>query len=174
MDSRLELHRTLGLAMGTLNTCLLMLIIVVVAQIRGELAGLFGGLSTLLGLALFALLWGTTSYCTYRGWVETAPSGNMGRIGSRYFGPSVVWGSISGVLFFGSLLVVYLVVSVSISLATGNPAAIPVIFIFGLFAMVFGCLVACVVGMTLGVAFATIDVLLAKLVLAMLRPAPAP
>jgi hypothetical protein len=124
-------------------------------------------------LALFALLWGTTSFCTRRGWAETAPEGNLERIGSRYFGASVVWGSISGVLFFGFLLAVYLFVSVSISIATGNPAAIPAIFIFGLFAMVFGCLIAAAVGMTLGVIFATIDVLLAKLVLAMLRPAPA-
>lgn len=170
-----SLHRTLGLAMGTLNTCLLMVVIVLSLHATDKLSSFLGSLHTVAGLVIFALLWTTTTYCTYRGWAETAPEGIDDRIGARFLEASARWGFASGFAFFLIALFLFLLASSLLALAGREESTVLLAtWIFGLLAGVFGTPVAGTVGVLFGMVFAAVDVLLAKLVLAILRPIPAP
>ncbi len=158
---RTTLHMPLGLAMGTLNTCLLMLLIVLSLHVSNELSDSLGSLSTALGLCIFVLLWSTTTYCTYRGWAETAPEGIDDRIGQRFLRASAYWGTMSGIAFFLIALMAFLAVASYLVLAGREEGSLIAIWVFGILAGAFGVLVSGTVGLILGIAFATFDVLLA-------------
>lgn len=164
-----DLHPSLGIAMGTLNTCLLMLAVVLSLHLTDELAGFLGGLDSAIGLGLFALLWSVTTYCTYRGWAETAPEGLDDRIGARFLEASARWGFMGGIAIFLTGLLAFVLVASFLVMTEAEEGSVLATWIFAVLAGFFGSAVAGAVGVVFGVVFATIDVLMAKLVLAMLR-----
>jgi hypothetical protein len=155
-----------GFAMGTLNTCVFMLVAVLLLHLGDGLRELLDGLSAVIGLAIFALLWVVTCYCTYRGWQEAPAESFTGT-----FSASVKWGAFNGVGFFGGLLSGVLAIAAVQALGEGDPDRIAGIIVFGLTAFGVGTILAGVVGLLFGMVFGLADLLLLKTVRMLTRVA---
>jgi hypothetical protein len=151
---RLEMHPTLGLAMGTLNTCVFVLLGLLLIYLSADLGDVLDGLSTGIGLAVFALLWSVTCFCTYRGFEEA------GAAGSRFFSASVKWGAFNGLIFYLALLGAVLAVTIAGALVEGNGDAAAGIIVFGVVAVGAGTILSSAIGLVFGIVFASLDMLL--------------
>ena len=145
---------TLGLAMGTLNTCAFMLALVLSLYLSTDLGEILDDLSPAIGLAVFGLLWAVTCFCTYRGWQEIDGGANS------YFGASAKWGAFNGLAFFLALLAVILIVTFVAAVAEGNGDAAGGVIAFGIIAGGIGTIVSAFVGLIFGIIFGAFDLLL--------------
>jgi len=148
---------TLGLAMGTLNTCLLMVALVLSLYLNTDLGEILDDLPPAIGLAVFGLLWAVTCFCTYRGWQEVDGGTNS------YFSASAKWGAFNGLSFFMALLAVILSVTFVGAVAEGNGDAAGGVVAFGIIAGGIGTILSSLVGLIFGVAFGAFDLLLLTL-----------
>lgn len=132
--------------LATFHAASLVAALVLLAHVAGSLGDLLGGLDTLVGLALFAVLWATTWWTNHR-WL----AGVRLRLDERpptnaLLHGGLVWGGTNGVAFFWGIFLLavvplfgFEVVSLAIIAVAGTVFAI-------------------VVGALFGVAFAAIDV----------------
>jgi len=149
---------TVGL--GAFHATCFMLVIVIIAYASGTLGLYLSGLNTSLGIGLFLLLWGVTTYCTRRAvqeipWETTGqpmPLANICGVGWK-------WGGRNGIIFASSLIVLTTlgflinevvfgdfgeglsILSIPLSGLVGLAvAAVPSFFIGGLIGLIFSCI----------------------------------
>jgi hypothetical protein len=151
---RSELYMPLGLTMGTLNVCVLMLGLVLSLYLSADLGEVLADLPPAIGLAVFGLLWAMTCFCTYKGWQEIDRGVNS-RVGA-----SAKWGAFNGVSFFLALLAVLLVVTFVVAVAEGNGDQAAGVIAFSIIAGGIGTILSAFVGLAFGVAFGAVDLVL--------------
>jgi len=151
---RNDMNLSLGIAMGTLNTCLFMLALVLSLYLSTDLGEVLDDLTPAIGLAVFGLLWAVTCFCTYKGWQEIDGGANS------YFGASAKWGAFNGVSFFLALLVVILIGGFAVAVAEGNGNQAEGFIAFGVVGGGVGTVVSGFVGLVFGIAFGVVDLLL--------------
>ena len=144
----------LGFAMGTLNTCLLMVAFVLSLYLSTDFGEILDDLSPAIGLAVFGLLWAVTCYCTYKGWQEVDGGANL------HLGASAKWGAFNGVSFFLALLAAILVVTFVVAVAEGNGDQAAGVIAFAIIAGGIGTIASAFVGLIFGMAFGAVDLLL--------------
>lgn len=131
-------------AFATVHTALLVLLAVWVLHLSDALRDLLGGLDTLLGLALYAVLWAVVWLATGRAFDAAPPTSSSTRTLVKQ---GFLYGALTGVGF----LVVVLVGAFLATLVFGGPVLSVLIFAF------IGTVVAAVVGGVLGTGFALLD-----------------
>lgn len=138
-------------AFATFHAATLVVALVVVAHVTGPLGDLLGGLDTLVGLALFVVLWATT-WWTNRRWLAAVGLrvGEQPPTRALVFG-GLLWGGANGVLFFWG---VYLLAV----LPTFGLLVVPLVII-----ATAGTVLATVVGALVGGLFAVLDAALLRL-----------
>jgi hypothetical protein len=157
-----------GLAfwLGTLHAALLMLVLVLLLHVRGDLGDTLASLNTLVGLALFALLWGVAVYATSRaieGLDLLAPAfDEVVRRGLK-------WGAMAGLLLFAPLAGL-IVVGLTADALTGRQDA--AVFLVVPLYVVPGAILAALAGGATGFLAALVDTLILPLAL-WLSPLPA-
>lgn len=138
-------------AFATFHAAALVVALVVVAHVTGPLGDLLGGLDTLVGLALFVVLWATT-WWTNRRWL----AGVRLRVGERPPTRALVsgglrWGGANGVLFLWSVFLLAVLPAFGFQVV---PLAI---------IATAGTVLATVVGALLGGLFAALDAALLRI-----------
>lgn len=150
-------NRLTAFALGTFHTATFLVTAVLVLHLTGALVGLLTSLNTLTGLALFAALWATTTWSTSR---AAAPSSLTNLSLNAPIGALVLRalraGALNGTLFLASAAVILAVSAV----LTGNGQSILVFIFGGLVFVTVGTLAAAIIGATIGVLFAAIDLVL--------------
>jgi hypothetical protein len=131
----------------------------------GNLAELLGSLNTLIGIAIFAFLWGLTWLTTRRAlagvdWLARERPGQFLPIPGR----GLIWGGVNALLFFVAMLLVFsLMAIVPFGLQPQNSglslSAIPGLLLIG----AVGSVVALVVGATVGLLLGLLDMLIVLL-----------
>lgn len=143
----------LAFVFATFHTALFTLVPVTLLHWTGALGDLLGGLSTTVGLALYALLWATT-WWTNRRLLAATPFTR----GAAWpvLKASVKWGGVTGSLFFVELVGVA-VLQAAVVGQLGPPELESVLFLA--FFATLATLVAFVVGALVGVVQAALDLL---------------
>ena len=137
-------------ALGTFNSAVLALALLLLLYPRGRFGDTLAGLSTLTGLALYVALWATTVYATRRALDGIDLLGDV-RAGDRFFGQALRWGGFTGVAF---LLEAGLIQIVSLALGGNLPiGSLAFLIPFG----VIGSMVAFVVGALIGVTLGAVN-----------------
>jgi len=90
----------LVVGLGTFHTAFFMLIVVIVPYALGILGLYLGELNTGIGIGLFLLLWGVTTYCTQRAIQEIQGETSEQPIAfEKICGVGAKWGGRNGVIF---------------------------------------------------------------------------
>ncbi|WP_255196425.1 hypothetical protein [Halorarius litoreus] len=129
---------------ATFHTGLLVLLAVWLIHLSDALRDLLGGLDTLVGLALYAVLWGIVWLATGRAFDAAPPTESSTR---RLLQRGAVYGALTGVGF----LLVVLVGGFVAALLLGGQVLSVLIFAF------IGAVVAAIIGGVIGVGFALLD-----------------
>ncbi|WP_255150030.1 hypothetical protein [Halorarius halobius] len=137
-------------AFAAFHTALLVAVGVWVAHLTAGLGDPLAGLNTLLGLALYAVLWAVLYLATGRAFAA-APPGDSGLRALLVAGAG--YGAATGVALLAGLVVVGAVVAV---VTLGGSLTILLVGLFGT-------VVGAVVGAVLGVVFALLDAALVRL-----------
>lgn len=157
--ARPELDALVTWTLATFHTSAFLLVALLFLYSQGVLHQVLQGLSTAVGLALFAALWGLT-YAT----TDQALSGLEDD--DAFIGRGLRWGGVNGVLF---LWVLVLVQGTALVLAgLRDPLGA---LLFGLIFLAIGSIVAFGVGALVGLIFANVDLALLALARAMVRRA---
>ena len=164
------LERLLTFCLGTFHTAFFVLVLVMTFYLAGSLGGLLANLNTLMGFALFGMLWWLTYWATSRAivavstahrqpgiyalaWSPTAPLLDYWRILTY----AALWGGIDGGLFLAILLFFF-----ALSALFRNPA--DVASFISLFAIIlFGAVLALLIGALAGALLALLDIFLLNL-----------
>ena len=138
--------------LATFHTTVFVLAIVLFAYAGGGLGGALSGLSTFVGLGLFAALWTTTYFATaraLRGMDLIAPAGRRG-----YARRAFRWGAANGMAFLAILGLVGIVIAVGNTRPgqVGFGILVPALFIAPI-----ALTVAAAVGGVVGALFGMID-----------------
>ncbi len=137
--------------LGSFNTAVFMLALLLLAYPRGGLGELLAGLSTLSGLALYSALWATSVYAARRA-LRGLDFFDPG-VGDAFFGRALRWGAFTGVAFLVELALVLAVVQLTPAITGGTFALSLLFFIpFGVIASLVAAVVGALVGVTLGAA----------------------
>jgi hypothetical protein len=150
---------TLAFALGTFQTCVLVLVLLVLMYLLGDLGKLLGGLSSAAGIGVFLLLWLNTLYCTLRALAAVGfeklprnPIEGMLVQGTK-------WGGIDGMLFLlVPLLPALVVASLYVLVYEGEFAASVAAFYGGALVLVIAAAVACFIGAQIGFVAASLQV----------------
>ena len=94
----------LAWALGAFHTALFVFLAVFLVYRGGGLGNLLGGLNTLIGSGLFALLWATTGWTTRRAAGKVGASPAAG-VSWNLLGGGGMWGAVNATLFLGVFLV---------------------------------------------------------------------
>jgi hypothetical protein len=147
-------------SIATFQSSILVLLIVFALYRAGELADVLAASSLLLGTLLFAFLWLTNFWCTLRAVQEVeiqlldrAPFSRMLLQGTK-------WGGINGVLVFLLPVAGALVFFAARAVTRVDGDALAGVLAFGATFGVLGAIVAFLVGMVIGFAFAALEVVL--------------
>lgn len=134
--------------LGSFNTAMLMLALLLLAYPRGGLGQLLAGLSTLSGLALYVALWATSVYAAGRA-LQGLDLFDPG-VGGAFFGRALRWGAFTGVAFLVELALVQLTGAIG----GGSVTLSSLLFFvpFGVIASLVAAVVGALVGVTLGAA----------------------
>jgi uncharacterized membrane protein YedE/YeeE len=158
-----------AVSLATFQTSILVLLIVFAAYRAGELADVLAASSLLVGTLLFAFLWLTNFWCTLRAvrevevqLLDQAPFSRMLLQGTK-------WGGINGVLVFLLPLAGTLVFFAGRAVIQGELEGLAGVLAFGATFGVLGAIVAFLVGMVIGFAFAALEVVLLACALAGIR-----
>ena len=133
--------------LGTFNSAVFGLALLLLLYPRGGLGDALAGLSTLTGLALYVALWATSVYAAgraTRGLELLDP-----RAGDAFYGRALRWGGFTGVAFLvelGAILLAGTLLSGDLRPLLSLPLFIPVGFIASLVAFVAGALVGVTAG----------------------------
>ncbi|SDL98811.1 hypothetical protein SAMN04487949_0412 [Halogranum gelatinilyticum] len=152
----------LAFVLATFHTALFTLVPVTLLHWTDALGDLLGGLSTTVGLALYALLWATTWWTNRRLLAETPFTR-----GAEWpvLKASVKWGGVTGSLFFLELVGVIVLEALATG-EVGTPEPTAVLFLLTFVGL--ATLVAFVVGALVGVVQAALDLLALRVVTDML------
>jgi hypothetical protein len=139
-------------SLATFHASAFVLVIVLFLYSRDALGPALGGLNTLLGLALFLALWGTTYLTTCRALegLDLLSEGNRRLFARRAFR----WGAANGMAFLALLGVVLVASAVFVS----PSGLLPVLFVAP-----FALISSAVVGAVVGTVFSAIDLALLAL-----------
>ena len=158
LRSRGGAELTLAFALGTFQTCVLVLVLLASIYLLGDLGKLLGGLSTGAGIGVFLLLWLTTLHCTLRALdavgMEKLPSNPV----EAMLLNGAKWGGIEGMLFLLVPLVPALIVASLYSLLVGDLGPAAGGFYFGALVLAIAAGVAFFVGAQIGVIAALVQV----------------
>jgi hypothetical protein len=156
-------------SLATFQSSVLVLLIVFAAYRAGELADVLAASSVLVGTLLFVFLWLTNFWCTLHAvreveiqLLDRAPFSRMLFQGTK-------WGAINGVLVFVPPLAILLIVATARAVNQGDGNDLAAALAFGATFGVLGAIVAFLVGMVIGLAFAAVEVLLLAFALAASR-----
>lgn len=140
-------------SLGAFHAATLVAVLVALGHTAGALGDLLGGLNTVVGLALYLLLWGL-SWGATRAVLARVPPAVIETGGT---GAAVAWGALGGAGAGAAFLVGLVLVAVAPAiLGSGEPLA--VVFILSI-----GATAAAVVGAAVGGLFALLDVALFRL-----------
>ena len=170
MDNASQQESLLAWALATFHTAFFIVALVSVLYWLGSLGGLLGSLNTLLGFALFGILWLSTWWTTRRtlrrvARLYQAPSfaelvwgvENPPLFSAGFFSQAVWWGGVNGAVFFLCILGLLLVNTLVFILANpGEDVGLINLVFLGLI----GVIVAGIVGAAAGLVLAVIDALL--------------
>jgi hypothetical protein len=155
-----------AVSLATFQSSILVLLIVFAAYRARELADVLAASNLLVGTLLFAFLWLTNFWCTLHAvreveiqLLDQAPFSRMLFQGTK-------WGGINGVLVFVLPLAIFLIVAAAHAVIQGDGNALAGVLAFGATFGVLGAVVACLVGMVIGLAFAALEVVLLACALA--------
>jgi hypothetical protein len=139
-------ERVLAFTLGSFETCVLVLAIVLVAHATGDLTDMLDGLNPLVALTYVVLLWALTCYYTLCALNQIGVRSLNHVSISRMVLYGTKWGALEGrqfALVAGAFLVVFLNVQAVIALA-------PLSALFATTLVVLGVIFASVVGMVAG------------------------
>jgi hypothetical protein len=160
-------------SLATFQSSVLLLLIVFAAYKARELADVLAASSLLAGTLLFAFLWLTNFWCTLHAvreveiqLLDQAPFSRMLLQGTK-------WGGLNGVLVFVPPLAVLLIVAAAHAVSQGDGNGLAGVLAFGATFGVLGAIVAFLVGMIIGFAFAALEALLLWCALALSRSSSA-
>jgi hypothetical protein len=146
----------LGFGLGTFHAVMLTLGLLLPLYLTTDLGETLAGLSTAIGLAVFAALWGTSVYCTCRGISEAGLRSGQPALFGAVLRSGETWGAWNGVMFFWCLLVGGTVAVFASSLDEGWQA-VPITGFVLIFGFGIGTVVSAFVGAATGTVFASID-----------------
>jgi membrane protease YdiL (CAAX protease family) len=148
---------TLGFVLGTFQTCVLVFVALVVLFLADDLGNQLDGLSTLLGIALFLVLWLTTCYFTLCAWrqlrVDILRRDSLGRM--MLYG--MKWGGLEGMVVALTVVVFYFLIFLALGLAEGGLLEISSALVFSVLGAIFGGTVGMAIGGFLGLIAAVIE-----------------
>lgn len=147
--------------LGTFHVAMLTVVAILLLQRGNAVGGALSGLDTAIGLGLYGLLWTLTWWTTHRG-LRAAWRDGRGPTWTNGLASALVWGGVTGVVFFAGLfaaLLVVLVVDGADVLATLGVGAI-------------GAFVAVLVGAIVGGVLGLIDLVLLRTARTLGVPAP--
>jgi hypothetical protein len=156
-------------SLATFQSSVLVLLIVFAAYRAGELADVLAASSVLAGTLLFAFLWLTNFWCTLHAVREVEIQLLNRAPFSRMLFQGTKWGGINGALVFLLPFLGALVLVAAASIIRGDLEAMANVLAFGATFGVLGPVVAFLVGMVIGLAFAALEVALLACALAATR-----
>jgi hypothetical protein len=165
MDEAVEDRGLLEWAFAAFHTGVFVLALVFFLHLRGSLGAVLASLNTLVGIALFVALWAVIGWSTRRGLKRlTRSTGGAGtfsvtgvKLGDALV-QALVWGGVTGLLFFPGL-VVYTLLFVILPSTASSPVAFGVLLVYTLA----GGVVAFVIGALSGLVLGLIDGILVSL-----------
>ena len=146
-------------ALGTFHAVLVTLTLAASLYLSTDPGELLDGLNTALGLAIFAVLWATSVYCTRRAMRSAGLDPATGAKASAVLGQGVAWGAWNGVLFAWCLLAGGFLVLIALAVPEGVERTMGVVS-FGVIAFGFGTIFAAIVGAAIGFMLAALDLTL--------------
>jgi hypothetical protein len=162
MDDVSRRMRLLAWALASFHTAFFFLLFVILTYLSGNLGQLLSSLNTLAGVAIFALLWLTTTFCTGHVVLSIEPATLEHPFASfdvikRVTVKSAFWGGVNGFIFLIGLLVILAFVFIT--------ALIPVLFssqVIGLVSSVgfftsIASVIALILGGIVGIVFSMLD-----------------
>lgn len=99
-------------SLGTFHVAILTVVAVLALQRSGVIGGALSGLDTAIGLGLYLFLWAITWWTTRRG-LRTAWRDGRGPTWKNGLASALVWGGVTGIVFFDGLFVVVFVTAVA-------------------------------------------------------------
>ena len=146
-----EPGRLVAWALATFHTVAFVLVALLVAFRSGSLTGSLASLNTVVGFAVFLLLWGVTRYTTGR----ALATSRSGLAGGKPLSRPYRWGALTGWFFLAGLVVAGAVAAPFVNPQAGAAGSAGVVA-FGVIATPF----ALVLGAIVGMLFAAIDIVL--------------
>lgn len=149
-------------SLGAFHAATLVAVLVALGHTAGALGDLLGGLNTVVGLALYLLLWGLSWGATRSVLARVPPA----TIETGGVGAAVAWGALGGAGAGMAFLVGVVLVAIIPALLGGiEPLSVVLILLIG-------GTVAAVVGAIVGGLFALVDVALFRLAVRVGDPSP--
>jgi hypothetical protein len=164
----------LAWALGSFHASFFVLILILVLVTRGGLGSILSGLNTLMGFALFGLLWTLAWWATRRG-LKGFDFSNLDELDlTGLLGRSLKWGGVAGVLVLLGLALVVAVnalaelagILTSLTTSRDTQTAVAVV---GLIATPIAAIVAYIIGTLIGGILGTVDAMAVMAVRALLR-----
>ena len=154
--------RIMAFGLGTFHAVVLVLVLLMPLFLFADLGEALEGLSTALGLAIFAALWVSSVYCTHRGLrdagfhlAEKVSVRNLMSSGS-------IWGTWNGVLFFWALLAGGSLLLLAEAVTEGETPLVGVL-VFSIAGFGVGTVFAAPIGAFVGTVFTAVDLALLSL-----------
>lgn len=162
MDDVTRRMRLLAWAMATFHTVFFFLLFVILVYLSGNLGQLLSSLNTLVGVAIFVLLWLTTAFCTGHVVQSVEPAALEHPFASfnvikRVMVKSAFWGGVNGFIFLiGLLLILAIVLLTAIIPVLFSPEVIGLVASVGFFTSI-ASVIALILGGVVGIVFSMLD-----------------
>ncbi len=172
--------RLLEWALATFHTTFFFLLFVIPVYLSGNLGQVLSSLNTLVGVAIFVVLWVATTVCTSQVVRQVAPSVLEHPLADPpatfwVVLRSAFWGAVNGFLFLiGLLAILFFVFLTSLLPVLFSPEIVGVIVLAGIYVSIASG-VALMTGGVIGFVFALLDFLIlgiAGAVLRLIEPGP--
>ncbi len=139
--------------LGAFHTAFFIFALLLLIYLGGGLGNLLGGLNTLIGSGVYALLWATTAWTTRRAVGKAGASPLLGGVTWNLLGDGGLWCAVNGALFLAVFVVPFAVFAVAVNVpqASGDLVRFLILLLISLGAAAF-------VGLLAGLAFSILDV----------------
>jgi hypothetical protein len=151
-----------ALALGTFHAVILALQLVLGLYHTTDLGHLLASLNSTIGLAVFAVLWATSVYCTHRGLQDAGLAPGHTAPADSVLNKGLAWGAWNGMLFFWCILGSGFVVLLAISILDSGFNFVFGVVIFAMAAFAVGSLLAAGIGAATGILLAALDIQLLR------------
>ena len=161
-------------SLATFHTGLFMLVLVLLLHWGGALGGLLSTLNTLVGMAVYGLLWATNWWCTRRAMRTIGWWGIQRPIDTdRLLSQGMMWGGVNGMLFLLGLLIPYLVLSLVFIAVSPHDVRDPLLvgaqYVMLILSGVAGAIVLCAFAFPIGAVFGLVFAIIDRVMLAIAR-----